>query len=120
MRLVQITQRAVDLDRACEFYSRLLHAEPKYRDDAVGRAFFELDSGVRLMLSLGAEPALFLLQVDNAHEAIETLGVPVVTKPQITFPHDSDNPGPGGYDEWQTFIEDTEGNTIGLVAHQRP
>src|SRR3546814_6023223 len=72
MRLVQVAQRAEDLDRASEFYTVLLDAVPVARFDDAGLVFFDLD-GVRLLLDRNAPSSLIYLSVDNVHEAIERL-----------------------------------------------
>jgi methylmalonyl-CoA/ethylmalonyl-CoA epimerase len=119
MRLRQVAQRAVDLRRATEFYSRLLGAEPVAVFDPPGLAFFDLD-GVRLLLDTGAPSALVYLQVDDVEQAVARLeadGVHVVTPPHVVFPDDSgtfDVPG----DEWLAIVADSEGNQVGLMARR--
>lgn len=117
MRLVQVAQRAEDLDRASDFYTVLLGAGPTARFDDAGLVFFDLD-GVRLLLDRNAPSALIYLHVDNAHEAIERLDgiADVVTRPHRIFTHDTDVLGPARHEEWQAFVRDTEGNLVGLVA----
>jgi methylmalonyl-CoA/ethylmalonyl-CoA epimerase len=121
MRLVQIAQRAEDLNRAAEFYTVLLEAEPIARFDPPGLLFFDLD-GVRLLLDRSAPSSLIYLHVDNVHEAIERLDglADVVSAPHVIFRHEDDKLGPEHHEEWQAFIRDSEGNTVGLVAFQRP
>jgi methylmalonyl-CoA/ethylmalonyl-CoA epimerase len=121
MRLVQIAQHAEDLDRAAEFYTALLHAGPVARYDPPGLLFFDLD-GVRLLLDRAAPSGLIYLHVDNVHETLERLDglAEVVSQPHVIFHHHDDDLGPDGHDEWQAFIRDSEGNTVGLVAFQRP
>lgn len=121
MELLQIAQHADDLDRAADFYTVLLDAAPTARFDPPGLLFFDLD-GVRLLLDRSAPSSLLYLRVDNVHEVLERLGdlVDVVSAPHVTFTHDDDLLGRAGHEEWQAFIRDTEGNTIGLVAFQRP
>ncbi|WP_137842962.1 VOC family protein [Microbacterium sp. 2FI] len=121
MRLVQIAQRAVDLQRAAEFYTVLLETEPSARFDPPGLLFFDLD-GVRLLLDRNAPSSLLYLQVHNVHEALERLDgmVDVVSPPHVIFTHTDDTLGPAGHEEWQAFIADSEGNTVALVAFQRP
>ncbi len=46
--------------------------------------------------------------------------VEVVSAPHVIFRHEDDTLGPAGHDEWQAFIRDSEGNTVGLVAFQLP
>ena len=41
MKLIQVAQRAVDLDRASAFYSRLLGSAPSGRFDPPGLLFFD-------------------------------------------------------------------------------
>lgn len=121
MRLQQIAQHADDLDRAADFYTVLLESEPTARFDPPGLLFFDLD-GVRLLLDRNAPSSLIYLHVENVHEALERLGgfADVVSHPQVIFHHDDDALGPIDHDEWQAFIKDSEGNTIGLIAFQRP
>ncbi|MCR2783629.1 MULTISPECIES: methylmalonyl-CoA epimerase [unclassified Microbacterium] len=120
MKLQQVAQHADDLDRAEAFYSTLLETEPRARFDDPGLLFFDLD-GVRLLLDRSAPSALIYLHVDNVHETLERLaGVEVVTAPHVIFRHDDDTLGPSGHEEWQTFLRDSEGNLVGLIAFQRP
>lgn len=120
MRLVQIAQHADDLDRATAFYRVLLAAEPAAVFDPPGLVFFELD-GVRMLLDRAAPSALVYLHVDNIHEVLERLPAEteVLSRPAVIFTHDGDALGPAGHEEWQSFIRDTEGNTVGLVSFQR-
>lgn len=119
--LVQVAQRAVDLDRAAAFYADLLGAAPVATYDPPGLVFFDLD-GVRLLLDRGAPSAYLYLRVTDIGATVERLrgaGVSIVTEPHVIFSHHDDTLGPAGTDEWQGFITDSEGNTIGLVE-QRP
>jgi methylmalonyl-CoA/ethylmalonyl-CoA epimerase len=121
MQLTQVAQHAEDLDRAADFYTVLLDSPPVARFDPPGLLFFDLD-GTRLLLDRAAPSALLYLRVDNVHEAIERLAglADVVSPPSVIFTHEDDTLGPAGHDEWQAFIRDSEGNTVGLVAWQRP
>ena len=120
MRLIQIAQHADDLDRASDFYTVLLEQRPVARFDPPGLLFFDLH-GVRLLLDRNAPSSLIYLHVENGHEAIERLDgvVDIVAHPHVIFHHDDDALGPADHDEWQAFIKDSEGNTVGLVAFQR-
>ena len=121
MQLVQIAQRAEDLDRASAFYADLLGAAPTARFDPPGLVFFDLD-GVRLLLDRVAPSALHYLAVDDVEATVERLraaGVAVESEPHMIFGHDDDTLGPAGSDEWQAFVRDSEGNLVGLVE-QRP
>ncbi len=120
MRLVQIAQHSDDLDRAADFYTVLLGEPPTARFDPPGLVFFDLD-GTRLLLERGAPSALIFLRVENVHETIERLSgvADVVSAPHVIFTHEDDTLGPAGREEWQAFVRDSEGNTVGLVAFAR-
>jgi methylmalonyl-CoA/ethylmalonyl-CoA epimerase len=121
VKLAQIAQHADDLDRAADFYTVLLEAAPTARFDPPGLLFFDL-GGTRLLLERAAPSSLIYLRVGNVHETLERLGglVEIVTAPHVIFRHDDDRLGPVGHEEWQAFIRDSEGNTVGLVAFQLP
>lgn len=120
MRLVQVALRAEDLDRAADFYTVLLESAPIARFDDAGLLFFDLD-GVRLLLDRQAAASVVYVHVDNVHDTLDRLDglVDVVRRPHVIFTHHDDTLGPAGHEEWQAFIADTEGNTVGLVAFQR-
>ena len=42
--------------------------------------------------------------------------VEVLREPHQIFNHTDDKLGPTGTTEWQAFIADSEGNTVGLVS----
>ncbi len=122
MRLVQIAQRARDLDAAAEFYAMLLGTSPIARFDPPGLLFFELD-GVRLLLDESAPPALIYLAVPHVRNRIAELnavGVVVESEPHVIFRHADETLGPAGLDEWQAFVRDPDGNLVGLVSHEAP
>jgi methylmalonyl-CoA/ethylmalonyl-CoA epimerase len=121
MRLVQVALHADDLDRAADFYTVLLGSPPTARFDPPGLLFFDLD-GVRLLLDRNAPASLLYLHVDNVHDALDRLDglVDVISPPHAIFTHDDDSLGPAGHEEWQAFLTDSEGNTVGLIAFQRP
>ena len=120
MRLIQVALHADDLDRAADFYTMLLESEPVARFDESGLLFFDLE-GVRLLLDRNAPASLLYLHVENVHETLERLDglAEVVSHPHVIFTHVDDTLGHAGDDEWQAFIRDSEGNTVGLVAFQR-
>jgi methylmalonyl-CoA/ethylmalonyl-CoA epimerase len=121
MRLVQVAQRAEDLERASAFYSDLLGAPPAATYDPPGLVFFDL-VGVRLLLEVNAPSALVYLTVIDMDATVERLrgnGVTIESEPHVIFSHADDSLGPAGTDEWQAFIRDSEGNLVGLVQ-QRP
>ena len=120
MELVQVAQRAEDLDRAARFYEQLLGSAPTARFDPPGLLFFDL-AGTRLLLDRVAPAALLYLRVDDVRARIEQLradGVEVVTEPHVIFVHDDDTLGPAGQGEVQAFVRDSEGNTVGLVGFE--
>ena len=121
MRLVQVALHADDLDRAAAFYSSLLGSAPTGRFDPPGLLFFDL-AGTRLLLDRNAPSALIYLGVDDVHATVDALRdeVRIVSEPHAIFTHDDDRLGPAGHEEWQAFIEDSEGNTVGLVGFVRP
>lgn len=118
MHLMQVAQRAVDLDRAAAFYSALLDSRPTARFDPPGLVFFELD-GTRLLLSRGSSSALLYLRVHDVYATMDALrerGVTIETDPHTIYVHQDDTLGPAGHDEVQAFIRDTEGNLVGLIG----
>jgi methylmalonyl-CoA/ethylmalonyl-CoA epimerase len=126
MRVVQVAQRAIDLDRATAFYSRLLGTEPSGVFDPPGLVFFDLD-GVRLLLERGAPSAVIYLQVPDVDAALARLradGARIIAEPVRIFQHSDGRLGPAGTDEYMAFFADSEGNSVGLVeqrdARQQP
>lgn len=121
MSLMQIAQRAADLERATAFYTDLLGQEPAATFDPPGLVFFDLD-GVRLLLDEDAPSALVYFEVGDLEATVERLrsaGIEVDTEPHVIFSHADDTLGPAGTDEWMAFVRDSEGNLVGLVE-QRP
>ena len=121
MALVQVAQKADDLDRATRFYTELLGRGPSATYDPPGLVFFDLD-GVRLLLESRAPSAVLYLRVDDIDAEVarlEGLGVEITGRPHVIFRHDDDTLGPTGTEEWQAFLTDSEGNPVGLVE-QRP
>ncbi|WP_458113910.1 methylmalonyl-CoA epimerase [Arthrobacter sp. R1-13] len=122
MILLQVAQRAIDLNRAASFYSELLGTRPTGLFDPPGLLFFDLQ-GVRLLLDRGAPSSLIYLAVQDVRIEIERLrerGVEVVSEPQVIFNHGDGQLGPAGTQEWMAFIKDCEGNTVGLVSQLPP
>ena len=122
MTLVQVAQRAEDLERATRFYTELLGRGPLATYDPPGLVFFDL-GGTRLMLETRAPSAVLYVRVDDIEATVERLrkaGVQVEGEPHVIFSHDDDTLGPAGTDEWMAFVRDSEGNLVGLVEHRRP
>ncbi len=119
MDVFQVAQHADDLDRAREFYSWLLDAEPTGHFDPPGLLFFQVGA-TRLLLDRVAPSALIYVRVDDVKATIERCrerGVAIETEPHVIFTHSDDALGPAGNDEWMAFVKDSEGNTVGLVSH---
>jgi methylmalonyl-CoA/ethylmalonyl-CoA epimerase len=121
MRLVQVAVRATDLERASQFYARLLGTPEVARFDPPGLLFFDLD-GTRLLLDAKAPSSLIYLHVPDVRASVEEVRefAEVTTEPHAIFEHEDDKLGPAGTVEWQAFITDPDGNTVGLVSFQRP
>jgi methylmalonyl-CoA/ethylmalonyl-CoA epimerase len=118
-KLVQVAQRAEDLARATDFYRRLLGSEPTGEFDPPGLVFFDL-GGTRLLLDRVAPSALLYIGVDDVRVRVEQLradGVAIEDEPHVIFRHEDDRLGPAGTDEWMAFVNDSEGNIVGLVSH---
>jgi methylmalonyl-CoA/ethylmalonyl-CoA epimerase len=119
MKFRQVAQRIVDLDRAVSFYEQLLGQAAIAKFDPPGFAFFALD-GVRLFLDVNASSTVLYFEVTGVRERIEQLreaGIKVTTEPHVVFPDDGglfDAPG----NEWLAFIEDSEGNQVGLMSRE--
>jgi methylmalonyl-CoA/ethylmalonyl-CoA epimerase len=120
MELVQVAQRAEDLERAAAFYERLLGHPAVAAFDPPGLVFFAL-GGVRLLLERDAPTALLFLRVPDVRARIEQLrgeGVEVVSDPNVIFVHEDETLGPAGHAEVHAFVRDSEGNTVGLVGFE--
>ena len=120
MEILQVAQHADDLDRAAAFYERLLGSPPAARFDPPGLLFFNVGVS-RLLLERGAPSAVLYFSVTNVATRVEELrasGVRVVGEPHVIFSHTDDTLGPAGTDEWMAFVEDSEGNTVGLISHE--
>ena len=117
-RIHQISMRAHDIDRAVRFYRDTLGL-PFLFAAPPGLAFFDC-SGVRLMLSM-PEPAFdhpgsvvyFAVEDIRAmYDALKSRGVAFRTEPhKIATLADRE--------VWLVDFEDTEGNTLALMAEPR-
>jgi len=117
MTVVQVAQHAEDLERATRFYTDLLGRAPLASYDPPGLVFFDV-GGTRLMLETRAPSAVLYLRVDDVDAEVarlEAAGVTIVGRPHPIFRHDDDSLGPAGTEEWQAFLVDSEGNSVGLV-----
>ena len=119
MKIRQISLACKDIDRAKTFYSDLLKMEPIAVFPTPGMLFYDL-AGTRLLLELGGAASRIYLQVGDVVAEIEKLrtrGVTVAIEPHVVFPDPQgifDAPG----NEWLAFIEDSEGNMIGLMSRE--
>lgn len=118
MDLLQVAQRATDLDRATAFYARLLGVPAAATFDPPGLVFFRLGE-VRLLLDRNAPSSLVYLRVEDFHATVARLradGAAFEGEPHVIFTHGDDTLGPADHDEWHAFLRDTEGNLIALVG----
>lgn len=118
VRLHQVAQRVTDLDRAVDFYRRLLGVDPLAVFPSPGLAFFDLD-GPRLLLDKVAPSSLLYLGVPDVRTTVEKLradGVVVDTEPHVIFSDEDGTFGDAGKDEWMAFVRDSEGNLLGLAS----
>ncbi|MEY4417690.1 MAG: hypothetical protein RIQ88_128 [Actinomycetota bacterium] len=119
MKIRQIAMGYKDMERAQAFYTKLLGKEPTAVFNPPGFCFFDMD-GTRLLLEANGPAALIYLQVDDVRSKVEQLradGFNISTEPHIVFPDPSgvfDAPG----NEWLAFIEDSEGNQVGLMSRE--
>ena len=108
-----------DIDRAQAFYTQLLKQEPTAVFPGPGMLFYDL-SGTRLLLQVDGANSFVYLEVEDVREEVELLrskGITIAIEPHIVFPDPQgvfDKPG----NEWLAFIEDTEGNTVGLMSRE--
>jgi methylmalonyl-CoA/ethylmalonyl-CoA epimerase len=122
MILHQVAQHADDLQRAVEFYTRLLGEPPVAIFDPPGLAFFSLGE-TRLLIEGGAPSALIYLRVEDVRASVEQLradGVAIANEPHVIFTDDTGMFGPAGAEEWMAFITDSEGNLVGLASQNMP
>ena len=119
MILRQVGQRVTDLDRAIAFYNLVLGYEPIAVFNPPGFAFFKMGD-TRLFLDVNAPSGLIYLQVPDVRVSIDELraqGVKVLEEPHVIFPDPDgifDTPG----NEWLAFVEDSEGNHVGLMSRE--
>ncbi len=91
------------------------------RFDPPGLLFFDL-GGTRLLLDRNAPSALLYLGVDDVHATVDAIReeVRVVASRTRSSPTRTTASDPPGHEEWQAFVEDSEGNTVGLIGFVRP
>ena len=118
-RIGQIGITVHDLDRAVGFYRDTLGMSFLFQ--APNLAFFDC-GGVRLMLSPPERPdldhpgSIIYYEVDDlpcAYAAISGRGATFIDEPHLiaTMPD---------HELWMAFLNDSEGNTLGLMSEVRP
>lgn len=119
MKIRQIAIGCKDVARAEEFYTRLLGKNPTAVFNPPGFIFYDL-GGTRLLIEVGGPSSLIYLGVEDVKAAVADLksrGFTISIEPHIVFPDPAgvfDKPG----NEWLAFVEDSEGNQIGLMSRE--
>jgi methylmalonyl-CoA/ethylmalonyl-CoA epimerase len=119
MKIRQISMGCKDIVRAQAFYTQLLKQEPTAVFPNPGMIFYNLE-GTRLLIQLDGPSSLVYLNVEDVKAETERLrsqGVEIIEEPHIVFPDPQglfDTPG----NEWLSFIEDSEGNNVGLMSRE--
>jgi predicted enzyme related to lactoylglutathione lyase len=119
-RIGQVSLKIRDVERAERFYGETLGLPHLFTFGDL--AFFDAD-GVRLYLQRTDEAhwhpsSIVYFVVDEIHasqERLEALGVHFIGAPHIIHTDEST-----GTEEWMTFFEDGEGNTLALMSRVRP
>ena len=118
--LLQVAQRADDLDRATAFYRDVLGLRLVATFDPPGLVFFDL-GGTRLLLEKGASSAVLYLGVDDVGAEVERLkgaGVEIESEPHVIFTDEAGQFGPAGMVETMAFFRDSEDNLVGLASRR--
>jgi methylmalonyl-CoA/ethylmalonyl-CoA epimerase len=119
MKIRQIGLGAKDLVRAQDFYTRLLGKQPIAVFEQPGFIFFDLN-GTRLFIEKDGAASMIYLEVDDVRDAVADLksrGFNITTEAHNVFPDEGgifDVPG----NEWLAFVEDSEGNQLGLMSRE--
>lgn len=111
--IMQILVPVDDVDRAADFYAKVLGLPLLFRYP--GNAFFDAE-GVRIYLArptdadfAGRATIYFRVpDVTATLERLEAAGARVRERPEIVFSSDD-------YDLWLAFVQDPDGNNIGLM-----
>jgi predicted enzyme related to lactoylglutathione lyase len=114
-RVGQVSLSIRDVERASRFYADVLGLTHLY---TFGDLVFFDAGGLRLYLHRRAEAdwragSVLYFEVDDIRTAQATLadaGVTFVSEPHLIHRHDD------GLEEWMTFFEDGEGNTLALMS----
>jgi len=119
MKIRQIGLGCKDLSRAQGFYTRLLGKEPIAVFEQRGFLFFDLN-GTRLFIEKNGPASLIYLEVNDVTQTVAELkqgGFKITSEPHVVFP-DSDGLFDAPGNEWLAFVEDSEGNQIGLMSRE--
>lgn len=117
-RIGQIAVPVHDLSRAVRFYRDILGM--RFLFEVPGLAFFDC-GGIRLMLSVPEAPAaehrssIIYYKVPDihaAHDALRAAGAAFEDAPHLIARLPD-------HDLWMTFLRDSEGNLLGLMAEIR-
>jgi methylmalonyl-CoA/ethylmalonyl-CoA epimerase len=122
LELHQVAQRVEDLDRAVEFYTKVLGGELMARFEPPGLVFVRMGD-VRLLLEKAAPAALIYLRVGDVRNTAEELrraGITIDTEPHRIHVDDDGLFGAPGEEEWMAFFKDSEGNLVGLASRHAP
>ena len=111
--IMQVLVPVTDLERAVAFYEDVLDLPLLFRFP--GNAFFDAH-GVRLYLATPTEPGFdgastLYFRVEDVGatlDLLESRGATVREQPEIVF-------GTVDYDLWLAFVNDPDGNNIGLM-----
>ena len=111
--IMQILVPVTDVDRAADFYEHVLGLPLVFKFP--GTAFFDAD-GTRIYLAKPTEAdfdgrATIYFRVDDVGASLDRLeaaGAHVRERPEIVF-------GTDDYDLWLAFVQDPDGNNIGLM-----
>lgn len=120
-KLHQVALLATDLDRSVAFYRDVLGLHYMDRYDPPGLAFFNLGSGVRLILSATSSKATLYFLVDDIESAFRVLaqrGVSFLHKPSMIHRDDEGRLGKKGIEEWMAFFKDPSENVLALVSRR--
>jgi catechol 2,3-dioxygenase-like lactoylglutathione lyase family enzyme len=118
--LLQVAQRATDLDASVAFYRDVLGGRFLGQFNPPGLALVEL-GGVRLLLEGNATSSTLYLRVDDLEAAYQSLrqqDVVLEGQPHLVHRDDAGQFGAPGEEEWMTFARDPSGNLIGLVERR--
>src|SRR5260370_14130934 len=117
IELHQVAQRAHDLDRAVDFYTKVLGGEFMARFDPPGLAFIQLGRA-RLLLEQAAPSALIYLRVPDVRERVKELrreGVMVEGEPHRIHVDSDGGFGENGWEEGMAVSRDSEDNLAGFA-----